>query len=72
MAVKLDSHKLNGLEQTDDLTKSGYSELEVVELLVNCNATGATKVSLCNPYHISDWVMVKFPVDEKSDSISCH
>ena len=52
MAVQLDSNKLSGpllLEQTDDLTKSGYKELEVGESLVHCSTTGATKVLFCNP-----------------------
>ena len=52
VAVKLDGHELSGpilLEQTDDLSKSGFNELEVGESLVHCNATRATKVLLCNP-----------------------
>ena len=52
VAVPLDSTKLSSpllLEQTDDLTKSGYKELEVGESLVHCSTTGATKVLLCNP-----------------------
>ena len=52
VSVKLENHDLRGpllLEQTDELTKSGYNGLEVGESLVHCDAAGLTKVLMCNP-----------------------
>ena len=51
VSVKLENHDLMSallLEQTDDLSKDGYYEVEVGESLVHCNAAGLTKVLLCN------------------------
>ena len=52
VSVKLENHDFRGpllLEQADELTKDGYSGLEVGESLVHCDAAGLTEVLMCNP-----------------------